>query len=116
MGQAAPGGGYCAPGMELMSKAFARRHFIFGWQSKFGKESGATESVCELDSGSCSARLQAGISLIPECPPEGGRYKSGKILSFHTDSTAPAFLAPKCRGSTQRPTKTFLLLTFLNAR
>jgi uncharacterized membrane protein YgcG len=24
----------------------------------------------------CSARLQAGIRLIPKCPPEGGRYKN----------------------------------------
>src|ERR1700722_3889864 len=30
---------------------------------------------------SCSAGLQAGIRLIPQCPPEGGRYKNGPILS-----------------------------------
>ena len=45
--------------------------------------------MCELDSGSCSARLQAGIFLIPECPPEGGRYKNAAILSLHTDSLGP---------------------------
>src|SRR5579862_655386 len=33
------------------------------------------EFECELDSDSCSARLQAGISPISKCPPEGGRYK-----------------------------------------
>src|SRR5580704_18162645 len=49
---------------------------------------GAKGYVCELDSGSCSARLQAGICLNPGCPPEGGRYKSAAILSFHTDSSA----------------------------
>ena len=38
--------------------------------------------MCELDSGSRSARLQAGICLIPECPPEGGRYKNAAILCF----------------------------------
>jgi hypothetical protein len=48
----------------------------------------ALESLCELDSGSCSARLQAGICLIPDCPPEGGRYKNAAILSFHTDFLA----------------------------
>jgi hypothetical protein len=32
------------------------------------------ESGLELSLVSCSARLQAGIRLIPKCPPEGGRY------------------------------------------
>jgi hypothetical protein len=42
----------------------------------------------ELDTGSCSARLQAGIFLIPVCPPEGVRYKNAAILSFHTGDKA----------------------------
>src|ERR1700733_10669883 len=50
--------------------------------------------VCErkLSFGSCSARLQAGICLVPKCPPEGGRYKTVPVLSSHTDSKAGHFL------------------------
>jgi hypothetical protein len=34
--------------------------------------------------GDCSARLQAGILLIAECPPEGGRYAKLPISRSHT--------------------------------
>jgi hypothetical protein len=65
---------------------------------KLDQTSGAKEFACELDSGSCSARLQAGMCLIPECPPEGGRYMNAATLSFHTDSKALVFQAPERRG------------------
>ena len=38
--------------------------------------SGAEESVSEPGFGLCSARLQAGMCLHPQCRPEGRRYKN----------------------------------------
>jgi hypothetical protein len=75
---------------------------------KRDRNSGAKESVFELDSGPCSARLQAGICLIPECPPEGGRYKNAAILSFRTDSKAPVFQARERRDRSRDPQRPFM--------
>jgi hypothetical protein len=36
--------------------------------------------------GSCSARLQAGMSANLECPPEGGRYKFTQNRGRHAHS------------------------------
>ena|SRR5258708_34582093 len=44
------------------------------------------EGPWELAFGLCSARLQAGMCLIPKCPPEGGRYKNVPILGSHAHS------------------------------
>jgi hypothetical protein len=43
------------------------------------------QSVWGLGFGLCSARLQAGILLIPKCPPEGGRNKNVVKRSSHPD-------------------------------
>ena len=42
--------------------------------------SASRESACEVDFGSCSARLQAGTCSIPRCPPEDGRYTNVSIF------------------------------------
>jgi hypothetical protein len=44
---------------------------------------GKNSVACEFGIVLCSARLQAGICLIPKCPPEGGRYIN-PANGFHT--------------------------------
>ena len=61
----------------------------------------------DLGSGSFSARLQAGIGSIPECPPEGGRYMNVSILSSHTNSFCSAPLENRLIFSIRPPRPRF---------
>jgi hypothetical protein len=67
-----------------------------------GQARGATvfrgwERPRELVFGSCSARLQAGMSSNPKCPPEGGRYKFTRNRGGHAQSDWGRCLTPCVR-------------------
>jgi len=58
-----------------MAQAFGLRSFRLR-SLVLARPRGTQSEECawELGIGLCSARLQAGISWIPKCPPEDGRY------------------------------------------